>query len=121
MPVLNVISDEKKIIKSLDGVDSEEFFFSVKNWDEKYTNSMNYYYKFEINFEESDINYQIWNLEKNERVNFSNNESELLYMDLNKKEVKYKLVVDLINSHIPKSTNINVKVSVIYKERSNEL
>ncbi len=121
MPVLNVVSDEKKIIKSLDVVDSEEFYFSVKNWDDKYTSSMDYYYEFQINFDDSDINYQVWNLEKNERVNFSNNKSDLLYMDLIKKEVRYKLVVDFLNSHISSSTNITLKVSVIYKERSKEL
>ena len=120
MPVLNVVADEKKIVTSIDGSYSQEFYFSVKNWDENYISSMDYYYEIKINFEESDINYQVWNLDKNEMLDFNNNKSKLLYMDLTKKEVKYKLVVDLLNSTIPKSTSINLNIAIVYKERSRD-
>ena len=120
MPVLNVVADEKKIVTSIDGSYSEEFYFSVKNWDENYISSMDYYYEIKINFEESDINYQVWNLDKNEMLDFNNNKSKLLYMDLTKQEVKYKLVVDLLNSTIPKSTSINLNIAIVYKERSRD-
>lgn len=118
LPVLNVISDEKKIIKNLDGLESEDFYFTVRNWDENSNSTMNYYYEIHIDFGDNDVSYQVWDLNKNERINFSNNKSEILYMDLNKAEVKYKLVIDLLNSKISKLANINLSISIQYKERS---
>ena len=81
---------------------------------------MDYYYEIQINFGDSDVNYQVWDLNKNEIVNFNNNKSDLLYMNLTKQEVKYKLVVDILNSNIPKSTDVYLNISTIYKERSSD-
>lgn len=81
---------------------------------------MDYYYEIQINFGDSDINYQVWDLNKNEIVNFNNNKSNLLYMNLSKQEVKYKIIIDLLNSNITKSARVNLNISIVYKERSSD-
>ena len=81
---------------------------------------MDYYYEIQINFGDSDINYQVWDLNKNEIVNFNNNKSNLLYMNLSKQEVKYKIIIDLLNSNITKSASVNLNISIVYKERSSD-
>jgi len=120
LPVLNVIAEEKKIITNLENLDSEEFYFTVQNWNENSVSSMSYYYEIQIDFGDDDINFQVWDLNKNERINFTNNKSDMLYMDLKKTEIKYKLVVDVLNSNITKTTNINLNIVMVYKERIGE-
>ena len=115
VPICIVESDEKKIVTPLASNDIEEFYFSVKNYDEKNISSMSYGYYINLNFGNSDVKYEVFNITEDKKVGFKDRKSELQYMDFDKREVEYKLVIDLINSNINETTNIDMSINTVFE------
>ena len=115
VPIFIVESDVKKIITPLDSNDIEEFYFSVKNYDEKNISSMSYGYYIKLNFGNSDVKYEVFNVTEDKKVGFKDRKSELQYMGFDKREVEYKLVIDLINSNINETTNIDMSINTVFE------
>ena len=112
-----VNNDEKIVIDNLENVDTKSFNFSIKNFDDKNINSIELFYQIEITGLNENINYQLWNLTDDEVLELDNYKSEYFILGFEKREVKYSLIVDFLNSNIEDDTNINIKINTKFKNK----
>ncbi len=110
-PIFILETDEKKIVEYSDNINSEIYRFSIKNYKENKINSITMYYQFEILGLDENIKYQVWDISKNKNVEIKDGKSSFFCLGIDKKENKYCIIVDLLNSKINKNLNIDLKIN----------
>lgn len=110
-PILILEHDEKIVIDNLETIDSESYNFNIKNYTENNVNSIKFYYQFEFLGVDANTIYEFWNLSENKKIEVINNKTKYFSVPFNKKQIKYSLIVDVLNSDIKTNTNIKLKIN----------
>ncbi|MBP3597505.1 MAG: hypothetical protein J6J60_08980 [Clostridia bacterium] len=116
-PVFIVESDEMKEIQEFEDLEKEQYFFSIKNFDDTGVNQIKFSYYFELEGEQDEIEYELINQTTNQVINFENGKTNRFNIGLEKEIQEYCLSIDFSKSFIKENTKINLKIYAdIYKE-----
>lgn len=109
-PVFVVESDETKVIEKFENLEKEEYFFTIKNYDDIGINQIKFSYYFELEGMQDGIKYELINQTTEQVVNFENGKSSNFNIVLEKDVQEYCLIIYFSKSSIIENTKINLKI-----------
>jgi hypothetical protein len=109
-PVLLVDFPEKIIIEDVKNKEQEEYIFSLKNYNELEKNQIDIYYNFEVEGINNKINYELYNMNTEEKIDFIEGKSGEFKLGLEPEEIDYKFIIYLSECNL--DTNLNIKIKI---------
>lgn len=97
-------------------MESEIYNFTIKNYEDSRINSIYFFYQFEVIGIDDNISFQLWNISENEMIELKDGKTDFFSIGFDKEEIKYCIIVDLLNSNIEDNKNINIKINTKFNE-----